>query len=164
MWRVFAAIAVGVFPAPSALWAIDNRTLGFSLGSNLDQARAHAASHGWQIRPRGDQPVDRFWIVEETNGMLEFCKGKVFGVTRTYEGGVEAFASLEGKIRHELLSGPPDITVSQFQSDGGPVSLIMALFMGDDGSQTTVQLQSQNGSTQVFSFAILPSVCEGATE
>lgn len=156
--RIALAI-IGLLLYPLELFAADDRTLGFILGSTKEQAIIHAQSNGWELQPRLGDPNQSLWMVVGTNGVIEFCKSNVLSVTRTYEGGVDEFVVLEAKIRREILNGLPQTQIMQLRSNGKEISLIDAEFSAKDGSQTIVRLSSADRHVEVLSITWSRHAC-----
>ena len=156
---VAASFAIWALAIPMVLLANEDRTLGFELGSSLEQAQDYAHSRGWELMQTASRTHNSHWSVIGAEATIVFCKNKLFSVDRRYIGGVEEFVSLEARIRREILNGLPETDIQQISLDGNRVSLVDANFLAKDGSHTVVRLRSNDGKVDVLTMTWLAEVC-----
>ncbi|WP_299657727.1 hypothetical protein [uncultured Tateyamaria sp.] len=148
------------FVSPAMLSAEDLH-LGFEIGGTLEQARIHAYSNGWTLRPLPEE-LQRIWVIDGVDADLYICKNRVLAVRRQFDGGIDEFTKLVQQVQRD--KGLPDTNVITFRSGVRRISNVDARFEVDDGTEILVQLSSIDGEVGVSTNVWLAEACADQIE
>ncbi|MGO4438575.1 hypothetical protein [Rhizobium sp. RAF56] len=147
---IMALATLACMPASAIAFEQD----GFRSGMSVEEFKAVARRMGPNLRP--DPDGDNIYLTDlEMNA--SFCEGRLFGVSKSVSGGVDAFASTSKDMISQY--GPPQVKVSSSYGKGGLFSSVEFVW-SVNGEERHASLYSSSGNVSVHVGIVVWSLCK----